>query len=293
VDLQQLRTFVVVAEEKSVTKAAKRLFLTPPSVSMQIKTLEDELGVQLFVRTSKGMALTIQGSQLKARAEQTLQAAQEMRQYAAAMQEQLLGAIRFGLNATPHLLRIAPVITQIRARYPGITVTFEHSVSGKILSALQEHTLDIGYVFGPIPAATLTGQRVCMVDLVVAAPIRWAGRVQQAYWEDLAALPWIVADEYCPFQDLVAQQFAQRHLDYQRVVQASDEATRLELVSAGVGLALLEQSEASTAADEGKLVMWETAAIPCALSLVYARERQHEPLIKTVAQAVLEVWRSG
>jgi LysR substrate binding domain len=97
-------------------------------------------------------------------------------------------------------------------------------------------TVAIGYVFGPMPAATIMGHRVCIVDLVVAVPTCWAGRVQQASWEDLAALPWIVADEYCPFQDLVEQRFAQRCLDYQRVMQASDEATKLELVSAGVGL---------------------------------------------------------
>jgi DNA-binding transcriptional LysR family regulator len=291
VDLQQLRTFVIVAEAKSVTKAAQRLFLTPPSVSAHIKTLEDELGVQLFVRTSKGMDLTAQGGLLKAKAEHILQAAQEMRQHAAAMQEQRLGAVRFGLNATPHLLRLAPIVTQLQSRHPGITIMFEHSASGKILTALHEQTLDMGYVFGPLPVATITGHRVCVVDLVVAVPTCWAGRVRRANWEDLATLPWIVADEYCPFQDLVEQRFAQRCLDYQRVVQASDEATKLELVSAGVGLTLLEQSEAYAAAGEGKLVVWETEVMPCALSLAYARKREHESLIKTVAQEVLEVWR--
>jgi DNA-binding transcriptional LysR family regulator len=291
-DLQQLRTFVIVAEEKSVTKAAKRLFLTPPSVSAHIKTLEAELGIQLFVRTSTGMEITAQGGLLKAKAEQALQAAQEVQQHAAALQEQLCGTVRFGLNATPHLLRVAPIVRQIQTRYPEITIAFEASVSGKILTALREHTLDLGYVFGPIPTDTMKGHCVCVVDLVVAVPKRWEERVPPGNWEALAALPWIMADAYCPFQDLVEQHFAKRGLDYRRVVQASDEATKLELVSTGVGLALLEYNEASAAVGEGKLVVWETEALPCTLSLTYAKEREHEPLIQTVIQEVLQVWRT-
>ena len=127
------------------------------------------------------------------------------------------------LNAPDHFLDGEAERTQL------------HGGLGRPITA-RPPTVDMGYVFGPLPVATITGHRVCVVDLVVAVPTCWAGRVRQANWEDLATLPWIVADEYCPFQDLVEQRFAQRCLDYQRVVQASDEATKLELVSAGVGL---------------------------------------------------------
>jgi DNA-binding transcriptional LysR family regulator len=60
------------------------------------------------------------------------------------MQGQLLGAMRFGLNATPPLLRVASIVTAIHTRYPQVVVTFVHSESGKILTALRERTLDMG-----------------------------------------------------------------------------------------------------------------------------------------------------
>ncbi len=66
-ELYQLRTFVIVAEEENLTRAAKRLYMTPPSVSAHIKTLEEELNVQLFERTPKGMEITEQGKLLKAK----------------------------------------------------------------------------------------------------------------------------------------------------------------------------------------------------------------------------------
>src|SRR5262249_18200086 len=149
-DLHQLRIFVTVAAEHSVTRAAKRLFMTPPSVSAHIKALESELGVQLFVRTPRGMKITAPGRILEAKAQHTLRAAQEVVQAATAMHAQLTGSVTFGLKATPAVLRLAPITLQMRTRYPDITLTFVPSVSGKILDALREQRLDIGYVFDPI-----------------------------------------------------------------------------------------------------------------------------------------------
>ena len=63
-ELTHLRTFVIVAEEKSISQAARRLFTTPSSISVQIKALEDELGVQLFIRNARGMQITDKGDVL-------------------------------------------------------------------------------------------------------------------------------------------------------------------------------------------------------------------------------------
>ena len=57
-ELDQLKTFIIVAEEKNMTKASERLFITQPALSTKLKLLEDELQVELFNRTSKGMELT-------------------------------------------------------------------------------------------------------------------------------------------------------------------------------------------------------------------------------------------
>lgn len=71
-ELNYLQTFVVVAEEKTITHAAQRLFTTPSSISVHIKNLEEELGVQLFVRTPRGMQITEKGQILLEKARHTL-----------------------------------------------------------------------------------------------------------------------------------------------------------------------------------------------------------------------------
>ena len=89
---------------------------------------------------------------------------------------------------------------------------------------------------------------------------------------------------------MVDQLFAQRQLDYHRVVLTNDEATKCALVSAGVGLALLERSEAQAAMQAGKLVIWDTPPLWCDLSVAYARQRAHDPMIQAVAASVCHAW---
>lgn len=77
-DLHQLKTFVAVAREGSITRASGLLHLSQPAVSAHIKAMEDTLGLSLFERTPRGMSLTPDGQRLLAKAEQTLAAHQEL-----------------------------------------------------------------------------------------------------------------------------------------------------------------------------------------------------------------------
>src|SRR5262249_896572 len=105
-ELYQLRTFLVVAEEGNVTRAALRLGLRRPSVSAQLTHLEEELRIQLFIRTSQGMRLTEHGTLLRSRAEHVLAAAAALVGEAVRLQTHLVGQVSFGLNATPEVLRV-------------------------------------------------------------------------------------------------------------------------------------------------------------------------------------------
>ncbi|MFN8492115.1 MAG: LysR family transcriptional regulator [Caldilineaceae bacterium] len=289
-DLHQLRAFVTVAETENLTKAADLLFMTPPSVSAQIKALEEELKLVLFVRTSRGMKLTEAGARLKGKAEQTLRAAEAFIQQATALQTALSGQLTIGINATPGFLRIAPFAQSLKAEHPQVTLNFVNSSSGKILLELPKGTLDAGYIFGPVTNPTIAAVQVCVAELVVAAPKAWAERLRGANWADLAQMPWIGGAGYCPFQALVDELFRQKGLTYRRTVQADDEAIKCELISAGVGLALLEASEAQTAAQAGKMVIWAGAPIACPLSFAYPAQRADEPLLKAALAKILEVW---
>ncbi len=289
-ELQHLRTFVAVADAGSVTKAAKRLYLSPPAVSAHIQKLEDELQVPLFVRTTQGMEVTVQGGILRAKAEQALQAAQNIVQQAAEFQAQLHGRVTFGVNASAQVLRLAPIIAGVQAEHPGIELALTHSATGKILDALRSATLDMGYVFRSVTDRALVAYRLGAIDLVIAVPQRLANQVPQADWAAMAPLPWLYSDGYCPFQDMIDTCFAARGLPVQRVMQTNDEATKCDLVRAGIGLALLDRDEAKTLVAAGAAIIREPEPMRCDLSLVYAAQRASEPLIQAVAASVRRVW---
>ncbi len=289
-ELYQLRTFVIVAEEENVTKAAKRLFTTPPSVSAHIKALEEEWNVQLFVRTPKGMQITEQGVLLKQKAEQTLRAAQDLANHATKIQDQLMGQLNFGLNATPNFLRVAEIVKVLHTDCPGLDLHVVNSHTAQILDDLKDSQLDTGYIFGPPPDESITVHRVHTAELVITAPRNWAAHLEKATWAEVADLPWITSPHYCPFQTITDELFAKHNLTPQQRLKSADEATKSELVCSGVGLALLERSEAEQVVATGQAFIWETDPIYCDLHLAYLTRRKQDLLIEAFVEIIQKVW---
>ncbi len=290
-DLQHLRTFVIVATEEGVTRAAQRLYMTPPTVSAHIKALEEELGVRLFVRTSKGMILTEKGKLLKEKAEQTLDAAQDLVNHATELQAHLIGKMNFAINASPGFLQVASLVQMLEVACPGITLTFSSSSTGKILEGLESRMFDIGYIFGPAPTPALRVHPLKQVDLRIAAPSSWATKIANASWAELAELPWIHSSYYCPFQKIVERLFQEQGLEIARCVEADADQTKLSLVQEGVGLTLLVGDECRQAQAEGNVIAWDGPQIGCQLNLAYLEQRKDDPLMAALVEVVLSLWQ--
>src|SRR4051794_1852588 len=105
-DYTLLRAFVTVAREGNLTRAAARLHLTQPAVSLQIKNLQEMLGVVLFARTSHGLLLTRDGEALLPHAERALAAAADVRRAAAALRHDVSGTLSIGTILDPEFLRL-------------------------------------------------------------------------------------------------------------------------------------------------------------------------------------------
>jgi len=289
-ELLHLRTFVIVADEASVTKAAQRLYMTPPTVSGHIKALEDELNVILFVRTPKGMKLTAKGELLRDKAEKTLYAAQDLVNHATELQAYLIGEIKFGLNATPEFLRIAELVLALDDVFPGVNLNCMTASSGKIATNLHNHTFDAGYIFGSSPSPEITTHYLKDVELVIALPHSLLVEKVDQSWSDMAQLPWIYSDHYCPFQKIVDDLFEKHNLTITQKVLTNDESTKLDLVRKGVGAALLLADECQQAQAKGEITVWKTDPMQCELNLAYLSSRETDPLISALITCVLDIW---
>ena len=289
-ELYHLRTFVTIAEECNLTRAAQRLHTTPPAISAQVKALETELNIALFTRSNRGMALTYEGQLLRKKAEAALSAAQAIKDQAAQMQEQVTGTVALGINSSPRFLCIAELVETLSARHPAIQLQIVNSVTGRILSELENGTLDAGFIYGSSPDKAVATEPLCEVELAVAAPVSWACKLHAITWHDVAALPWIESSVYCPFQDLTHERFALHHVRSARIVAADDEHTKLELVSAGMGLALVEKHEALPYVQAGAVVLWEPEPLRSPLTFAYLARRRYDPLIDALLSVLSSVW---
>lgn len=289
-ELYQLRTFVAVAETASVTRAAERLYTTPPSVSAHIKALESELQVELFTRTPRGMRLTRHGEVLFYKAAQALRAADAVVTEAANLQTEIAGEINLGVNAAPGVLRLPHLVHAVQTNHPRLRLNLVASVSGRVSQHLRDGALDAGFVFGVPTTEGFVVEQLSEVELVVAAPVAWEPAIRSGRWEDIAALPWIASTVDCPFETISDALFAQQGLAVRKVAVVDDGATKIDLIRAGVGAALVERDEASRAAAQGGIVLWAPQPLRCPLAFVWPAHRRSEPVLMALRTEVLRVW---
>ncbi|MGD9610865.1 MAG: LysR family transcriptional regulator [Desulfovibrionaceae bacterium] len=287
-----LRTFVAVAEEEHLTRAAERLNASLPAVSAHIRGLEEELGVVLFSRTPKGMRLTDEGRALLVEARQALAGVDAVLARAGELRREVTGVARIGLNNEAHRMRIPEFLAVMTRRHPRVELHLLDSSSPRILEHVRTGNLELGFVYDNIvePAHDMTLLSLEAVPMAVVGPTSWADRVCRASWEELAGLPWVWFSDRCPFQFLLERLFADRGLPLNKVMLGDNDATLRTLVAAGCGLTLLRRDDALEAAAAGELCLWSTDGLELGLSLVYRRDRAEERVIQAVVAAVTEAW---
>lgn len=136
-ELYQLKTFVKVADEGNLTRASEALFTSQPAISGQIKALEEGLGIQLFIRSSKGMLLTPAGRKLYQQARVTLDAAEQMKRQAQSLQNELVGELRIGMHTDYDFLRLGELYHSISRQYPALVSHFLQSSSATVIRELR------------------------------------------------------------------------------------------------------------------------------------------------------------
>jgi DNA-binding transcriptional LysR family regulator len=141
-ELRHLRYFVAIAEERSFTRAAERLWIAQPGLSSQIRRLETELGIRLFERHTRGVDLTEAGEVFLERARATLAAADAARATGRDLEAGVVGTLRLGL-ATEAPAPVTPSLLAAFARsHPHIEVTAVESYGGTLLRDLRDGRLD-------------------------------------------------------------------------------------------------------------------------------------------------------
>ncbi|CAN0617576.1 Transcriptional regulator, LysR family [Burkholderia multivorans] len=296
-DLTLLRAFAAVAREGNLTRAAGQLHLTQPAVSLQIKHLQEALGVTLFVRTSRGLALTRDGQTLLPHAERALAAAADVQRAAAMLRHEVRGYLRIGTILDPGFLRLGGFLRALVESHPQIETALRHGMSGWVLDQVRAQALDAGYYIGrPGEDDPRDGELFHAVTLThfeyrVLAPAGWRERVQRAHdWRALAALPWIWTPPASAHHRLLSRRFADARVQPVKVAEVDQEQSMLDLVKSGIGLTLARDSTALAEAHAHALTIVERVTVPTELTFVTLAARRDEPAIAAALRLIDAQW---
>ncbi|TAM07617.1 MAG: LysR family transcriptional regulator [Paraburkholderia sp.] len=292
-DLTLLRAFVTVAREGNLTRAATHLHLTQPAVSLQIKHLQEALGVTLFTRTAHGLALTRDGQALLPHAERALAAAGDVQRAAAALRHEVRGKLRIGTILDPAFLRLGGFLHQLVETWPQIETALRHGMSGWVLDQVRARELDVGYYIGqPGPDAdTFHAITLTRFQYRVLAPAGWKDRVKGARdWRALAALPWIWTPPASAHNRLLTHLFEAVDAKPVKVAEVDQEPSMLDLVKSGVGLTLARDSIAIAEAHAHALTIVEGVTVPTELTFITLASRRNEPAIAAALKAIETQW---
>jgi DNA-binding transcriptional LysR family regulator len=291
-ELYQLNTFVTVARTCNVTRAATELNTTPPSVSNHIKLLENDLGVTLFTRTSKGMEITSQGKTLLLKASDILNASNELLMTAKSMQGDIEGNILFGINADSHFLKISSIIHSIFKNHPDIKIQIVTSSTDEIIQLVESGKMDCGFAFGKQNNRYLSSIFLSDVALEIAIPIQYLEEYQHASLKEIVTLPWIVPANRCPFLEEIKSYLDLKGYELTKQVFANDDITKHAFIDKGIAISVLEQFEAKKLVDMNKVFLWKSPkSFKSTLSYIYQKKRSDDLLLQTVQAFVLNAWK--
>jgi DNA-binding transcriptional LysR family regulator len=191
--LQQLTYFLAAAEHGSFSAAAESLLMAQPSLSEQIRRLEAELGVPLFMRAGRGIALTEAGRLLRPHAERTLAEAQAAAESVREVRDLTGGTVAFGTFGSAHHYLLARLVEDFRKRHPHVRVRAIGQNSAEVADAVREGQLEAGLVVLPVDDRSLAVEPAIEDELlyVSADPARLTSPMTI---ERLAEAPLILYD---------------------------------------------------------------------------------------------------
>lgn len=288
-ELYQLRTFLAVAAEGHLTRAAERVHTSAPAVSAQLKALEDELGVRLFDRGPRGMALTAAGERLRAEAQRTVDAAQGLRHAAARLRGEASGPVRMATVFDPLRLRLGELFVRLAERHPDIVLRLQQGLSQPVIADVRRGALDCACVMHAEPALDgLALRRLMAVPVVPVLPAAWGGGLPETL-EALAARRWVMTPPACGLRTPLEQLFREAGREPAEAAMADNEAGIRGMVASGLGAGLMREDQALEAERLGELRVWPGWRSRTWLCWV-APPAPPEPALAAVRALVDELW---
>ena len=245
-ELRHLRYFIRVAEELNFTKAAEKLRIAQPALSRQVRDLEDEVGVDFFKRSTRGVTLTAEGKLFLAETRELLANLDQSIEKVRALTRGDYGGLNVGYSPTPTMEFLNPVLTQFRKEAPGINLSL-HDLSGnELIAGLHDGSLDLALMQKPrsVAAGGMVFETVKTYPICVAmAKNHPLAKRRRLTTGDLAnqSLAVLRKRDYGDYHDLLDRVFSSETAIPRFAIECDGSSSLIAAVESSSMLAILPQ----------------------------------------------------
>ncbi len=258
-NFQQLKTFCTVLNERSMTAAAQKLFLTQPAVSQQVRQLEDYIGVELLVRGVRKIKPTAQGELLYDYSQRILNLADQAELAIQTMGAQVSGPLRVGTLNSIGLHLIGPVFSMFLKSNNEVRLQLRYGKGRKLLELLESGEVDLAVL--PDAANEYGGDPKDCDKFKLAETEMWlvaSGKDQSApdriSLKDIASRPIIqIAREYPGFESHLSKEMKRSGVSSKPVFESSNTGTLKRVIETGVGWGFLPSHSIKKQVQTGRL----------------------------------------
>ena len=244
-EIRQIKYFLVLAQELNFSRAAERLFITQPPLTRQIQQLEEHLGVQLFVRNNKSVALTVAGKSFLEEAQKIMVMVHESENRTRLVNDGKVGLLNIGIFGSAIFNDIPQLLLSFRTLYPEVNIGLYQMSKSEQINALRTKQITIGF------NRRLPVEHDIMVETVYFEPMIVAihanselAQYEKIHCKHLQDVPIILYPNATrpSFADTVIALLRNNQVDVQYTQEAPDVVTALALVSSGFGACIAPES---------------------------------------------------
>ena len=239
-ELSQLRTLVHVAELGSLSKAADRMRIAQPALSRQVRMLEEELGLRLFVRHGRGMVVTEQGRAILEHALRALAEIEEMRAGAAQGDAPLKGQVAVGLPPTVADIISVPLVEAFACSHPQAVLRLVSAYTGYLIDWLHRGEIDLAVLYDPRSARSLRSKPLLVENLFLIGPADAGLSIVRAVaFKDLSDRRLLLPSARHGLRSIIERCAVEAGIALDVRVEADSYATLKKLVRHGYGCTIL------------------------------------------------------
>lgn len=291
-ELRQLNTFRTVASTLNFSRAAEVLNYVPSNVTMQIKALEDELGVRLFDRLGKQLVLTNEGKRFLTHIQVVLNRLDEAR---SVVHENgiLSGTLTISANEVICAYRLPAVFQLFRSRHPGVRLIFRSFSNQQLKEALFEGTADVVFMLDePIRSSGLAVEPLLEETFrFFAAPDHPLTKQTVLQLEDFQGEVFLTNEKGCPYRTMFDRAFEKEGIDSITYLEFQSAEAIKQCAMVGIGIAFLPEITVQAEVERGELVAlpWEIPELHVYTQMLWHKDKWLSPIILSFIEATREV----